>query len=239
MLRGVLFDLDGTLLDIDLEGFLSEYFAALGPVVASVVGADASTESALQAVVEATNAMYRSHPGETNQATFNRVFAETTGARLDEESAADAVDRFYRETFPSLQGAHGPREGARDAVVAAKARGFEVVLATNPIFPRTAIVERLRWAGFDPSEFAAITSYETMESCKPMPTYFRQAARMAGLSPSECLMVGDDPVLDAAAADVGMRVFYVGAPPVPAVDWSGSMRELTSLLERLEGPGRS
>lgn len=239
MLRGVLFDLDGTLLRIDLESFLSEYFAELGPVVASVLPDGGSSESALAAVVEATNAMCAAHPGISNRDVFNAVFAEKTGAQLTDEVAVAAIERFYTDTFPALQREHGPRDGARQAVDAALEQGFRLVLATNPIFPRAAIVERLRWAGFKPDEFAAITSYEDMEACKPMPSYFRQAAGLAGLSPSECLMVGDDPVLDAAAADVGMRVFYVGAQPAPPADWAGSMHDLTELLGRLESPRAS
>lgn len=236
MLRGVLFDLDGTLLQIDLEAFLSEYFAALGPVVASLLPQGGSAETALASVVEATNAMCASHPGRTNREVFNAVFAEKTGVDLSNTAAVRTLEEFYRDEFPGLQRAHCPRPGSRAAVDAAHSAGFRVVLATNPIFPREAIVERLRWAGFEPSEFAGITSYEQMHACKPLPGYYRQAAGLAGLTPAECLMVGDDPVLDAAAADIGMKVFYVGPQPAPAVDWSGSLTDLTSLLERLETP---
>jgi len=37
--RGVLFDLDGTLLDIDLEKFLGEYYKALIPVIMNIAPA--------------------------------------------------------------------------------------------------------------------------------------------------------------------------------------------------------
>lgn len=238
LLRGVLFDLDGTLLQIDLESFLSEYFAALGPVVASLMPDGGSSDVALAAVVDATNAMCGHHPGVTNCDVFNATFAEKTGVDLTGSDAVEAIERFYREVFPGLQGRHGPRDGAVEAVETAAAKGFELILATNPIFPRAAIVERLRWAGFAPARFRAITTYENMHACKPASGYYRQAADLAGVKPSECLMVGDDPILDASAADVGMRVFYVGLQPAPPVDWAGSLSDLTSLLERLESPTR-
>lgn len=234
MIRGILFDLDGTLLDIDLESFLAEYFSALGPVLAEIGGDDASPESSLKAVIDATNAMCSSHPDRSNRDVFNEVFLQSTGVDLDSPDAIRAIDEFYSATFPTLQRAHGPRQGARDAYEAAVEAGLRPMLATNPIFPRDAIVERLRWAGFTPDEFEAITSYEQMRACKPLPGYFRQAASLLGLSPDECLMVGDDPVLDAAAADIGMRVFYVGPAPAPTVDWSGTFDELSNLLTRLE-----
>lgn len=233
MFKGILFDLDGTLLDIDLDSFLSEYFSALGPVLAEVVGTDSSPKASLAAVIEGTNAMSRPHKGKTNREVFNQVFLELTGADLSAPEANDRIETFYETRFPALQRGHGPRRGARQAYEAAVACGLTPVLATNPIFPRSAIVERLRWAGFRPEEFAGITSYEQMGATKPHGEYYRQAAGLADLSPTDCLMVGDDPVLDASAADMGMRVFYVGAPPAPAVDWHGGFSELTELLERL------
>jgi FMN phosphatase YigB (HAD superfamily) len=230
LIRGILFDLDGTLLDIDLESFLSEYFSALGPVLADVVGDDVSAEIALAAVVEGTNAMCRPHPGSTNREVFNQVFLQMTGADLGDPAADTAIEAFYRDSFPRLQREHGPRRGARQAFNAAVSMGLTPVLATNPIFPRSAILERLRWAGFRAEEFAGITSYEGMRACKPMPDYFRQAAGLAQLDPEECVMVGDDPVLDTAAAETGMRVFYVGPDPAPEVEWTGSLEDLTTML---------
>ncbi len=57
MLAGVLFDLDGTLLDIDIDGFLGDYFGALGPVVADVLGDGVDPAVGLRAVMESTSAM--------------------------------------------------------------------------------------------------------------------------------------------------------------------------------------
>ena len=64
----MLFDLDGTLLDIDLERFFATYFERLGPVVSSVTGG--TVESGLAAVLEATRSMMRPHPGVTNADVF-------------------------------------------------------------------------------------------------------------------------------------------------------------------------
>ncbi len=235
MLAGVLFDLDGTLLDIDIDGFLDDYFAALGPVVADVLGNGADAAVGLRAVVDATGAMVRPHSGTTNRETFNARFHELTGIDLDLEEYALPFERFYAEVFPSLRKSIGPRDGAREVVESALALGLRVAIATNPIFPRSAILERMRWAGVSDLAVHAVTSYENMHSTKPLPAYFSQTAEMIGAEPTRCLMVGDDRVLDMGAADVGMRTFYVGRMPAPTSDYCGNLRDLADLLPRIAG----
>ena len=146
MLSAVLFDLDGTLLDIDLDLFLREYFAALGPVVAEVVPG-LTAEQGLAAVIGGTEAMSLPHTGITNRDEFNARFHALTNADLDLEEFALPFERFYREVFPGLRRDFGPMPGARRAVQTSLELGLRVAIATNPIFPRSAVDERMRWAG--------------------------------------------------------------------------------------------
>jgi len=233
VLSGVLFDLDGTLLEIDLDAFLRDYFAALGPVVAEVMGADADVDVALQAVMTSTEAMTLPHADSTNREAFNATFRRLTGTNLDLDEYALPFERFYAEVFPTLRGKMVPRPGAREAVETALSLGLKVAIATNPIFPLSAIRERMRWACIDDLPVQVVTSYETMHATKPLPGYYSQTAGMLGVDPLGCLMVGDDRTLDMAAADIGMRTFYVGKAPIPASDYSGSTADVASLLERL------
>jgi len=232
VLRAVLFDLDGTLLDIDLNGFLREYFAALGPALSGIEGAPEARD-VVSAVVESTNVMCATHPGQTNREVFHTHFSLLTGLDLDEPHIAERIERFYREQFPLLKRDHGPRSGGIAAVRAARAEGMRTALATNPIFPRAAIYERIRWAGLNQAWFNVVSSYENMHACKPDAAYFAQVAAMLGVDPSECLMVGDDATLDMPAAEVGMRTFYVGAHARHGADWSGSLEDLAALIGRL------
>lgn len=233
MLAGILFDLDGTLLDIDIDGFLGDYFGALGPVVADVLGDGVDQAVGLRAVMESTSAMVEPHAGRTNRAVFNARFHELTGVDLDLEEFALPFERFYAEVFPTLRKAIGPREGARQVVESALDLGLKVAIATNPIFPMSAIRERMRWATLDDLAVHTVTSYEVMHATKPHPAYFLETAELIGAEASKCLMVGDDRVLDMGAADVGMRTFYVGRAPRPASDYSGDLLELAALLPRL------
>lgn len=227
----MLFDLDGTLLDVDLEAFLGRYFAGLGAMAAEAFpGLDV-----MPAVLAATGAMQGVHPGLTNREVFDADFREKTG--IDLATAWEPFDAFYRDVFPGLLDGYGPREGARQAVEAAQAHGLKVAVATQPIFPAVAIRHRVDCAGLGDVPFDLVTSYETMQACKPLPAFFRQVAGLLDVEPSTCLMVGDDRVLDMSAADLGMRTFYVGREECVTADFSGSIGDLPDLLDRLAGAG--
>jgi len=232
VLKAVLFDLDGTLLDIDLDGFLREYFSALGPAISEVVGNRLSVQQGLSAVIEGTNAMSRHHGSLTNREVFETRFLELTGADLASPVASARIERFYRDEFPALRGTHCPRAGGIDAVRAAREEGLVVALATNPIFPLAAIRERMRWASLDESWFDVITSYEVMHACKPMKGYFEQTAHMLGVEPTECLMVGDDATLDMPASSAGMRTYYVGEGLPDTCDGHGDLSALVEFLHK-------
>ncbi len=228
-MRAILFDLDGTLLDIDLGAFLRRYFAALG----SVAERHFPGAGVMPAVIASTEAMQLPHPGRTNRQVFNQDFVARTGVDMDEHW--DVFERFYVEDFPALGDGGRPAKGALRAVDTARAVGVEVVVATQPIFPRRAIEARLAWAGLENEGLEILTTYENMHACKPQPEYFREAAAMVGCSPSECLMVGDDRFLDMPAADTGMRTFYVGPDTAVHADWHGDLDDLADLLPRLTG----
>lgn len=229
-MRAALFDLDGTLLDIDIDAFIRSYFTALGPVAAEVTAGDAP--AALEAVRAGTEAMFHPHSPTTNADAFAAEFESRTGITLTEEHW-ERFDRFYTDVFPTLRGEIGPAVGAREAVEAARASGCLVAVATNPIFPLAAIRERIRWAGLADFEFDLVTSYETSTATKPHAVYYREVAQRLGVAPHECLMVGDDVMLDLPASDVGMRTFYCGKAHNTSADYSGTLIELAELLPRL------
>jgi FMN phosphatase YigB (HAD superfamily) len=228
----VLFDLDGTLLDIDLQGFLRRYFGALRAVPLGAAANGLESGAVVRAIMTATDAMMALHPGRTNLDTFSESFERATGIAFD--ALWPAYERFYTSVFPLLQGEAGPSPGARRAVETARELGLLVAVATNPIFPRIAVDHRLAWAGLGDVPFDVITTYEHMNACKPHGAYFTQTAAMLGVDPSDCLMVGDDITLDLPASDVGMRTFLKGDARSSA-DYRGTLDDLAGLLPLLAG----
>lgn len=229
-MQAVLFDLDGTLLDIDLTSFLGRYFDALAQTLENMVPSE-GVEAAMSAMGEATSAMMRPHPGQTNEDVFYDEFEALAG--LDLRDHSDVFERFYEERFPALGKDYGPRLGAIESIEAARECGLKVAIATNPIFPRRAIEHRLGWAGLRATDMDLVTSFEIMYACKPLTAYFKQTAEMLDVDPSQCLMVGDDPALDMPAADIGMSTYFVGAGSLTSPTYEGALEDLPALLRRL------
>ena len=223
-----------TLLDIDFDSFFRAYFAALGPRRRR--GARqrwrhpqrAQRRRARHTVHEPSPSWYdqprdlqRTLPGADRHGLGSRRMCRGV-------SSASTLKSSQLCAAPSV-----PAPGLRAAVRCALDLGLKVAIATNPIFPRSAIIERMRWAEVADLPFHVVTSYENMHAAKPHPAYFSETAALLGVTPSEALMVGDDRVLDMCAADVGMRTYYVGHGVAPAVDFVGTLEELTDLMPRL------
>ncbi|MBH8604056.1 HAD family hydrolase [Thermoactinomyces sp. CICC 10522] len=204
MIKACLFDLDGTLLPLDTEAFVKVYLQALAPYVAHVVPPD----KLVPIIWKATGAMIENDQADlTNEEVFTRAFLQLSG--LEKEEIWPLFDRFYKEEFPKLE-KHAEKSAlARQVVQAALDRGYQVAVATNPVFPREAIYERLRWAGLDDLPFATVTVYEETHFCKPHPSYYREVAGRLGVSPEECVMIGNDMQEDMVASVVGMRTFFL------------------------------
>ena len=204
MLTTVLFDLDGTLLPMDQDEFVHDYFHRL---VKKVAPLGYEPKALIDTVWAGTAAMVKNDGARTNEEAFWRVFA----ARYGEERLRDrpAFDAFYRTDFQQTAQVCGRNDAARATVNALKAMGLRVALATNPIFPQTATYSRVRWAGLEPEMFEYITTYENSTHSKPNPAYYADLLSTLGLRVEECLMVGNDVGEDMVAETLGMRVFLL------------------------------
>ena len=68
----------------------------------------------------------------------------------------------------------------------------------------------MSWVGLAPEDFDLITSYESDSFCKPNPKYFLSICERLGVSPAECLLIGNDEEEDMhTASSVGMDCYLV------------------------------
>ncbi len=208
MIRTVLLDLDDTLLENKMEQFLPAYFKLLGDYLAH----HADTEKMLQELIAGTQAMIANlDPRLTLEQVFSKHFYPALG--LDASEMAGTIEGFYKTEFPRLREHTRSFPAVPGVVDELLAEGYEVVIATNPLFPRLAIEERLRWAGLPPEDvnFTLIASFEDSHFAKPNPEYFAEILARLGRKPAEAVMVGDDLERDIhPAAALGMAVYYIG-----------------------------
>jgi HAD superfamily hydrolase (TIGR01549 family) len=165
----------------------------------------------------------------TNRDVFWSVFAERTG--LEAATAERFFNRFYDERFPALQSVTELRPVAAQIVSEALEEGYQVAVATNPLFPARAIEHRLAWAGLpvDRYDFAVITSYENMHATKPHLAYYEEILARMGAAAGQTLMVGDDWENDIVpASTLGVHTYWItpddSSPPDPGlIAASGSL----------------
>lgn len=204
MITTILFDLDGTLLPMDQELFIKTYFKALAARFAPL-GYD--PQELIDGVWKGTQAMVKNTGEQTNEAVFWNTFAELFGEQIRDD--IPVFEDFYRNEFQQARSVCGKNPKAKKTVDRARALGYRVILATNPLFPSIATESRIRWAGLEPEDFEFYTTYENSSHCKPNPAYFQDILTQANLRPEECLIVGNDTSEDLAAATLGIQAFLL------------------------------
>ncbi|OQA41529.1 MAG: 2-deoxyglucose-6-phosphatase [Chloroflexi bacterium ADurb.Bin325] len=229
-IKAVLFDLDGTLLDSNMESFLPVYLKALSARIAHIL----PPQQFVAHLMQATEAMLANDGRATNQEVFAEVFFPLVGRpRAELEPLFDA---FYAEDFPKLSGITRRKPEARPVVELALALGHDTAITTNPLFPATAIRQRMAWAGVDDLPYRWVTSYENSRYCKPNLRFFDDVIARLGHRPEECLVVGDEH-MDMVAAAVGCPTFLIPGPATallpetPAPTYQGTLADLAALLE--------
>jgi FMN phosphatase YigB (HAD superfamily) len=207
MTRILLLDLDNTLLGNSMETFMPGYIQRLVERL-SPFGEPARLARQLLA---ATAQMYANQePGCTLEEVFDHNFFPVLG--IKREDVQPAIDKFYAEDFPQLRSLVTPRPEAVATVKEAFQRGYRVAIATAPLFPLTAIQQRLRWAGLAPEDFDfdLVPSFSSFHFSKPNPAYFVELLGQMGWPEEPLVMVGDNLEHDIASAQsIGLPVFWI------------------------------
>jgi len=228
-LRAVLFDLDGTLLDNDMDTFLPHYFRRLAARVSHILPPDQFIARLLQG----SQAMIDNDGSLTNEQVFDAAFFPLAG-HSREEMEPIFMD-FYARDFPALRQHTGRKPEAPSVVQAAFDLGLDVVIATNPLFPATAIRQRLDWAGVSDFPYRLVTTYENSRACKPNLLYFRNILEAIGQPPEACLVVGDEN-MDMVAAHLGCATYLVPGPATeldpstPEPTYRGTLADVRAML---------
>ena len=234
----VLFDLDDTLINNNSDQFTQVYLGLLGKRLQDKVDA----KIMIPALLEGTRQMVEKTtlPG-TLEETFDKFFYPAIG--LEKSLLADEIADFYQNIFPMLQPQTSPRPKAIKVVKACLAKGWQVGIATNPLFPMAAVQHRVNWAGLNATEipFVAVTSFEPYHFSKPQPAFFAEVAARIGAFDHPVVMIGNDLKDDILpASQAGLPVFWLtdSADSLPEGltigSKSGCIEEILPWLEEIE-----
>lgn len=243
MIKAVLFDLDETLLDLNLDAYVRAFTMQRIRLLARI---SRKLSVAIAAPWCRTYVGMLSDRDDdlTNAQFLERRFGELSGIPLGDPAIASCLDYYDREFFnPEMAASSAvrgrPRRGGLACLEACERLGVAVALATNPTFPRSCTEERMRWAGVDGYPFACVTSLENSTRTKPWDRYYREVCAAVGAEPHECLMVGNDTKYDFPSRRLGLRTCYVGPGRDERAYWNGTMESLSLALPRLVEPGTS
>lgn len=235
MFKAILFDLDGTLLNINMEIFLQYYFAEMLQAAQKYGFQDG--KKMVEQVYLSTGLMIANRSADVlNEEAFMKDFLANWS--YPETEVQTFFDDFYQQYFPLLKTHCHPFPGVPEMMQGLIRRGFKVVIATNPVFPREAIQQRLDWAGIGDLPYALITSYEEMHFCKPHREYYEEISSRIRVATSDCLMVGNDVDEDLPAGQAGMKTFLVedmliegqsGLVP----DWRGKIGDMINFIGKI------
>lgn len=220
----LLLDLDDTLLGNKMDTFIQPYMAMLSARLAACV----DPVLAARQLLIATRMMFvNNQPDKTLEQVFDANFFPPLG--VSRVQVQPIIDSFYAEDFPTLQDVTTTFPQARALVEEAARRGYRMGVATSPLFPMTAIQQRLAWAGFANGDhpFELVSSYDSFHFTKPNPAYFAEFLGRMGWPEGPVVMIGNDLSDDIS----GARCF--GLP----VYWINHGQMLPAGLDRIPGNG--
>lgn len=222
MVKAILIDLDGTLLDTapDLAAAANAMLAKLGRAPRTLDEVKTFVGKGIARLVE-------------------RCLTGDLDRRMDAETLARALE-IFRVEYETASGLHssvypGVLEGLEAmqplqlACVTNKAARF-----TGPLLERKGLAKY----------FAAVICGDMVEKGKPDPACYRLACERLGVAPAEALVIGDSENDALAARAAGIRVWcvpygYNEGRPVATLDCDRTVSDLAeaaSLLRRLSFP---
>ncbi len=198
-----LFDFDGTLA-IE-KSFLKRYFEELLRFFKRK-GVNVTVDLLMGCVEEITR-----NPNDMDnfrRFSFCMERRTSTPSKLWEEWF---LEFYSSDIFDSLKDTIEPNEEVVKMALEKKREGL-LVLASNPVLPRIAMVKRLNWIGLSEDLFDLITDMEGFHYCKPDPRYYLEICEKLGVPPERCVMYGDDEINDGVCEKVGIK--FVKVAPV-------------------------
>ncbi len=229
--EAILFDLDGTLLNVEMDAYISGYVRGLARHFSDLANRCRFADT----VVTTAFDLLKSDRGEqTMEELFLALLEERLG--IDGELFRARLNQYCDNGLNRLAPLVRPFPLARKILQHCFDSGIRVIIATNPVFPLPVVKARLKWGQLDDFPYDLITSYENSRYCKPHRQYFTDILHSQGLSPKQTIMVGNDTEYDLPAQQAGLTTFLLDTSLIDRqnrsahADFFGSHQDLLELV---------
>ena len=176
MIKGILFDLDNTLVDFEKMRKLAVDAAISSMKDCGLKIAESRIRKILKEVYEEKGSEY----GEV----FQEMMKKTLG-KVDDKILAAGIVAYRRVKYSYLDA----YPGTIALLNTLKARGYKIAIVSDA--PRLKAWERLVCMKIH-NHFNAVITYDDTKKTKPDSLPFRKALNILKLKPSEVIMVGND-----------------------------------------------
>lgn len=203
MYKDIFFDLDGTLLGMDEEKFLHLYFKYL----LGFAYKNNLVNLSVDLIEEGTAAMVLNDGSKTNEEMFWEILNNKVG--YNKENHAPLFDKFYLNDFEFVKESCYLKKEAKEIIDTLISKGYNLYLTTNPIFPKIATFQRIKWAGLNKNDFRIVTTYENCHYSKPNLKYYQEVIDKFKLNNNEILMIGNDVLEDGIIQKLNIDCYLV------------------------------
>lgn len=229
MIKAVFFDLDDTLLNNKNGTYIANYLNC----VESYFSGIHNKSGMKQTLIDTIGIMaYPPHYDTSNtQIALDWIVEQGWG---NMETVQAAFNEFYQDSFPKLAQHTYAVHKAPEVIEYLLNQDIAVVITTNPVYPTTAIHQRLGWAGLGNyiNEFAFITTGDNMHFIKPDPRYYAEVLARISVEPDEVIMVGNDLTNDIYPAEqLAIHTFHITKDTNTPAEATGSISALLNKFE--------
>ena len=239
MIKAVLLDLDNTLLHNPDRQFSAAFRQRFDQHFMECYG----IEGASDALRRGIRSLGAAPDGRSTNADII-LSCLSDGLTLTHQAIAYALASFYDGAYNQLKALTAVVAGANVLVENLLNQNLLVAIATNPIYPETAILRRLDWAGLSSfvADFAFVSHNDNMHFAKPDAAYFAEVVARVGVEPDEALIIGDSLENDVEPARaIGLHAWQVGeenrlktvVARVSKPDWQNGFRSRQATADML------
>ena len=202
----LLFDIDNTLIMFDEDAFVPIYGKYIHNYFLQEIP---SYEEFMKLFLHSTHSMLKKEPiGLTNLEKFALDFSNVIN--LPPNIITERFLQFYNKEFDNLAVVVSAAPLAR-SLLQLTTQHFNLVAATNPLFPDIATQKRLQWGGIESPNipWLEVTVADVYSTAKPHLEYYLELLQKIDKTPEECLMIGNDKINDMIAGKLGIKTFLV------------------------------